>query len=483
MQLFSGIEPTPLWHYFEEILQIPRPSDQEQQIQDYLLDFAKRYDLEHHVDKTGNLLIKKEASLGLENSPTLILQSHMDMVCEKNADINHDFTRDPIPAYVEADWVKSKGTTLGADDGIGMAAQLAILASNSIEHGPLECLFTVAEETGLTGAFGLEADFLQGRILLNLDSEDEGEVFIGCAGGIDTTAWFTIHNTSLPDGYDGLKLQVSGLQGGHSGDEIHKGLGNSIKLLTRFLWENHGELDLHISELQGGNLRNAIPREATCTFACPSANTDILRKRVSEYLKIVTTELAVTEPKISIELNLQECPTKVYSKSLQSQLLSSLYACPHGVFAWSQTMENMVETSTNLAAVKHNGPDIQITTSQRSSLGSAKQNIANKVRATFELAGARTEHSGSYPGWNPNPGSELVKKSRQVYQQLFGQDPVVRAIHAGLECGLFLEKYPDMDMISFGPTIRGAHSPDERLDIQSTQKFWTYLIELLKVID
>ncbi|MCD6347967.1 MAG: aminoacyl-histidine dipeptidase, partial [Bacteroidales bacterium] len=434
------------------------------------------------VDNTGNVLISKPPSHGREASPGIILQSHMDMVCEKNEGINVDFLKDPIPAYVDGNWVKSKGTTLGADDGIGIAAQLAILESLDISHGPLECLFTVAEETGLTGAFGLQKGFMKSKILLNLDSEDEGEIFIGCSGGIDTTAWFKYENTPLPDNYCALHLSLTGLQGGHSGDEIHKGLGNSVKLLNRFLWDNTEELKIRISSFEGGNLRNAIPREAQCLIALPLENKETAIERFKAYEQTIHKEMPVTAPDLHLAVSQADLPAKVIDQKTQTNLLNALYACPHGVFAWSQSMENMVETSTNLAAVKFSDRRIKVTTSQRSSLESARNDIANMLEATFKLAGAETERSGGYPGWNPNPNSPLVSLSEKIYTKMFGLAPVVRAIHAGLECGLFLEKYPDLDMISFGPTIRGAHSPDERLDIESSQKFWRYLIELLAQI-
>lgn len=479
MQLFENFEQKDIWTYFEEIMTIPRPSDQEEKIKEYLIKFAETHTLEYQSDKTGNILIRKAGTAGMMEKPIVILQSHMDMVCEKNADVEMDFLNDPIPAFIDGDWVKSKGTTLGADDGIGMAAQLAILASENIPHGPLECLFTVAEETGLTGAFGLQPGFLKGRLLLNLDSEDEGEIFIGCAGGIDVSAWFDYEKDPVPANHTSIKLSVSGLKGGHSGDEIQKGLGNSIKILTRFLWENTDELGILIHRFEGGNLRNAIPREAFAEILVPAENIELLKKGFDDFFKDLKIEFPVTEPSLKLSLQTINTPEFVLDEDTQVNLLNALYACPHGVLAWSQTMENIVETSTNLAAIKFENNRIAVTTLQRSSLESAKKDMANMVEAVFLLAGAETSRDNEYPGWNPNPDSPLVKLSSDLYEEMFDEKPVVRAIHAGLECGLFLEKNPDLDMISFGPTIKGAHSPDERLNIPTTLKFYKYLKELL----
>jgi len=479
MKLFENIEPKDIWTYFEEILTIPRPSDKEEKIQEYLISFAKTHGLEFVHDKTGNIIIKKAGTRGMQGKPIIILQSHMDMVCEKNEDVKMDFLQDPIPAFIDGDWVKSKGTTLGADDGIGMASQLAILASDTVPHGPLECLFTVAEETGLTGAFGLQPGILKGNILLNLDSEDEGEIFIGCAGGIDVSAWFDYEKDSVPLDHTALKLSVSGLKGGHSGDEIQKGLGNSIKILTRFLWENTDKLGILIHRFEGGNLRNAIPREAFAEIIVPNENLEQLLKQFEVFTTDIKIELPVSEPDLQLTYQTISTPEFILDEDTQANLLNALYACPHGVLAWSQTMDNIVETSTNLAALKFENNRIAVRTLQRSSLESAKQNIANMVESVFLLAGAETKRDNEYPGWNPNPDSPLVKISANLYEEMFSEKPIVRAIHAGLECGLFLEKYPDLDMISFGPTIKGAHSPDERLEIPSTKKFYNYLKELL----
>jgi len=478
----SDLNPTAIWHYFQEILKIPRPSDHEEKIRAYLIEFAESRNLYHKTDASGNLVIRKNAHPGMESAPAVCLQSHLDMVCEKNSDVEFNFFQDEISGIIDGEWVKAQGTTLGADDGIGIAAQLAILDSADIIHGPLECLFTVAEETGLTGAFGLETGFLKSDILLNLDSEDEGEIFIGCAGGIDLTAWLDYSKEEVPAGYRGLELMVKGLKGGHSGDDIHKGLGNANKLLNRFLWEYSDDLELRIHSFDGGNLRNALAREAQVIAAAPQDKVEMIRKAFANFASVISKEFSITEP--DLELTFAECPLPpwVIDEDSHCNLLNSLYGCPHGVYAWSHAIPGLVETSTNLAAVKMEGDRIKITTSQRSSVASAKMDISQMVESVFLMAGAETERSTGYPGWNPNPDSPVLEITRKAYVELFGDEPKVKAIHAGLECGLFLEKYPNLDMVSFGPTIKGAHSPDERLLIPSVEKFWLLLTEVLKKI-
>ncbi len=483
MSELMTLEPAALWKQFADVLKIPRPSDHEKEIRDFLIKFAQARNLSHETDLAGNLIIRKAASKGRENSLGVCLQSHLDMVCEKNARTDFDFFHDAIQAYVDGDWVKARGTTLGGDDGIGIAAQMAILDEKELIHGPLECLFTVAEETGLNGAFGLQPDFIQSKILLNLDSEDEGELFIGCAGGMDLTAWFDYLQEFIPDGHVSVKLGVKGLIGGHSGDDIHKGLGNANKILTRFLWQHADEFEIRIGNIDGGNLRNAIAREAEAIITLPENKKDDLLKAFINFQSDIRGEFVRTEPEL--ELWFTDCPMPewVIDEDCQCNLLNALYACPHGVHSWSQTIPGLVETSSNLAAVKFSEERIKITTSQRSSLESAKENMSNMVESVFLLAGAFTERSTGYPGWNPNPDSPVLRITEKAYQDLFNQKPLVKAIHAGLECGLFLEKYPLMDMISFGPTIKGVHSPDERLNIPTTDKFWKLLIEVIKRIE
>ncbi|MCK4922175.1 MAG: aminoacyl-histidine dipeptidase [Bacteroidales bacterium] len=483
MQL-SSLEPKIVWKYFEQILDIPRPSKEEDKIRNFLISFAKKHKLEYKVDSAGNLLISKTATKGFEKKKVVILQSHMDMVGEKNSDTVHDFSNDPITPKVEKNWVKAIGTTLGADDGIGIAAQLAILSSSKIEHGSIECLFTVDEETGLTGAMALEEGFFSGKILLNLDSEDEGELFIGCAGGIDTIAEFKYKTRIFPNRHLAYKIEISGLKGGHSGDEIHKSPGgNSNKILNRFLWNGSKKFKLRLSSFNGGNLRNAIPREASAVFAVPESKIKEMETYFKEFSQIIKDELSYTEPKLKTKLKKVDKKEIVLSRKSQERLLNTLYACPHGVIKWSDSLEGLVETSTNLASVKFiENHKVKITTSQRSSIDSSKIDIANRVSSVFKLSEMKVKHTDGYPGWAPNPNSEIVKITEKAYVDLFKVQPIVRAIHAGLECGLFLQKYPELDMISFGPTIKGAHSPDERLDIPTTQKFWDLLLDVLKKI-
>jgi len=476
------LEPKLLWLSFNDILRIPRPSDHEEKIRNYLINLAEQCNLKHWVDEAGNLLIRKPAFPGYENRPAVCLQSHLDMVCEKNSDLEFNFLTDPIEAIIDGEWIKTRGTTLGADDGIGVAAQTAILKSDSIPHGPLECLFTVAEETGLTGAFGLKEGFLESSVLINLDSEDEGELFIGCAGGIDFTAWFDFQKEPVPDDFTGIELMVKGLKGGHSGDDIHKGLGNANKILNRFLWEFCDDLDIRIHEINGGNLRNALAREAFARIAVPMVNKELLIKNFTDFGALVSSEFSRTEPDLTLSIVDTAIPAWTIDEDCRFNLLNALYACPHGVISWSQAIPGLVETSTNLAAVKLVNGRIKVTTSQRSSVTSAKQDISQMVESVFLLAGAETEKSTGYPGWNPNPDSPILQITRDSYAKLFGEDPKVKAIHAGLECGLFLEKYPNLDMVSFGPTIKGAHSPDERLHVASVTRFWDLLLEVLKQI-
>ena len=476
------LPPASVWAYFKEILEIPRPSKKEEKIIAYLLAFGKKNKLETLQDKIGNVLIRKPATPGFENRRSVVLQSHVDMVCEKNSDKVHDFEKDPIDTFIKDGWVYAKGTTLGADDGIGIAAQLALLAAKNIEHGPIECLFTIDEETGLTGAFELQPGFLESDILLNLDSEDEGELYIGCAGGQDTMAWLPFDKEEVPEGYSAYKIKVSGLKGGHSGDEINKGLGNANKILNRFLWESREELGLLLSHFDGGNLRNAIAREAYAVVLVSEDSVETLNEFVQNYQEIFRSEYHVTEPGLVFELSETEMPDFIIDDDSVDELLNAIYACPHGMIAMSQDIEDFVETSTNLASVKMQEDEIMITTSQRSSVESAKTDVCNMVASVFHLAGARIEHSDGYPGWKPNPDSKIVAVTEASYKKLFNTDPAVLAIHAGLECGLIGDKYPDMDMVSFGPTIKGAHSPDERINIETVMKFWELTIDVLKNI-
>lgn len=476
------LSPDRLWFYFTEILKTPRPSKNEEKIVLYLLDFGKQHKLETLQDEVGNVLIRKPATSGMENRKSVVLQSHVDMVCEKNSDVSFDFYNDPIQSWIDDGWVKAKGTTLGADDGIGIAAQLALLEATEIEHGPIECLFTIDEETGLTGAFGLKEGFLQSEILLNLDSEDDGELYIGCAGGKDTIATLLYSKEEIPKSFASYKLTVRGLSGGHSGDDIQKGRGNANKILNRMLWQGAKEYGLRINDFDGGNLRNAIAREAFAVFCLPENNIDGFTNFINEFKKQVQAEYKVNEPGLDILLETASLPDFIIDKASQDNLLNSVYACPHGVIAWSAEIPNFVETSTNLASVKFEKDAILITTSQRSSVESAKDDICNMVASVFTLAGAKAKHTDGYPGWTPNPNSEIVDITGKLYKELFDEEPKVLAIHAGLECGLIGDVYPEMDMISYGPTIKGAHSPDERLLIYTVEKFWELTIAILKNI-
>jgi len=476
----SELKPESVFYYFSEICKVPRPSKKEEKIISYLENFAAEQKLEIKKDEVGNILIKKPATPGKENLKTVVLQSHVDMVCEKNNDVEHDFLTDPIETIIDGEWLKAKGTTLGADNGIGVATELAILAANDIEHGPIECLFTIDEETGLTGAFALKEGFMSGDILLNLDSEDEGELFIGCAGGIDSVGEFHYREVPVPTGYFFFRVDVKGLKGGHSGGDIHLGRGNANKILNRFLSQTAKKYDMYICEVNGGNLRNAIPREAYAICAVPHDAKEPVRVDLNIFIADIENEFAVSEPDLKLTLQ-SETPRKMaIDQDTSSRLLKTLYAVPHGVYAMSQDIPGLVETSTNLASIKIiDSKKIKIETSQRSSILSARNDMANTVRAAFELGGARVSFGEGYPGWKPNPHSEILEIAVASYKRLFGVDAKVKAIHAGLECGLFLDKYPGLDMISFGPTLTGVHSPDERMHIPSVEKFWNHLLDVL----
>jgi len=480
-EVLNTLKPSGIWKYFREITLVPRPSKKEEQIIKYLVEFAEGNKLRYNVDKVGNVVIYKPATPGYENRQTIVLQSHVDMVCEKNSDKVFDFDHDPIEVKIEHGWVKANGTTLGADDGIGMACQLAILADDTVKHGPIECLFTIDEETGLTGAFELETNLLEGRILLNLDSEDEGELFIGCAGGKDTVAKLPYATEAVQPGFNALEISISGLKGGHSGDDIHRGLGNANKILNRLLWEADRKHGIRLASFEGGNLRNAIAREARAVFYVETQKQNELVQTLKNLSAEIRNEFHIADAGLKIEIvAADQAPAMVLDASSQFKLLSSLYACPHGVIAYSQTIPGFVDTSTNLASVRMKDDHFLIATSQRSSAESAKQDIANMVRAVFELAGAEVTQGNGYPGWTPNPDSKIREITESAYNQLFGLAPKVKAIHAGLECGIIGDKYPGMDMISYGPTIKGAHSPDERIEIASVQKFWDLTLEVLK---
>jgi dipeptidase D len=478
----KDLQPTAIWNYFYDVTQIPRPSKKEERILAYLLSFAKRHNLDAKQDEIGNVLITKPATKGKEHVPTVILQSHVDMVCEKNADTPHDFDNDPIQTIIEGDWVRANGTTLGADNGIGVAAQLAVLAADNIAHGKIEALFTVDEETGLTGANLLKKDFLTGNILLNLDTGEEGEIYIGCAGGRGTKAYFNYTEKDVPKNRFWLKVSVKGLLGGHSGCDIEKGLANANKLLARFLYElprrKYGTV---LAEIGGGNLHNAIARESFAVFGVKEQYKEDIRVKLNIFLAEMQNEYKKSEPNLRIELESVEAPKKIINKKATKKLILALNACPHGVIEMSQDIDGLVETSTNLASIKMTeGHQIEVVTSQRSSVESKKEHIVNTVSAVFRLAGAEVVHSDGYPGWQPNTESKILKLAYAQYEKMYNIEPKVKAVHAGLECGLFLEKYPNLDMISIGPDMVDIHSPDERLKISSVTKFWDFLVKILE---
>ena len=479
----KDLKPALIWDYFDQITQVPRPSKKEEKIVRFLLDFAEQNGLEATKDAANNVLIRKPATTGKENLKTVILQSHVDMVCEKNSDVLFNFETDPIQTRIEDEWVKATGTTLGADDGIGVAASLSILSAHNIEHGPIACLFTSEEETGLTGAFALQKEFLSGDILINLDSEDWGEFCIGCAGGKSTIGTFTYRKTSAPTGYFWFDVQISGLNGGHSGCDIHLGLGNANLILTRYLWALLQECPLMIANIDGGNLHNAVAREANAIAGVPVAFKEQTRILLNLLQAQVSAELVKVDPNVQLSIQSVEAPQYCIDFETGSALVHTLYALPHGVIGMSRDIPGLVETSTNLASVKmKDNCRIVITTSQRSSTGSLKIDIANKVTSVFHLAGAEVIATDGYPGWQPNPDSVILNLSKTIFEKLFDQQPKITATHGGLECGLFFEKNPGLDMISCGPTILGAHSPDERLEISTVKKWWELLIELLKAI-
>lgn len=481
----KDLQPREVWEYFDQITQVPRPSKKEEKITEYLIRFAKEHELNYRKDHAGNLVIEKPATSGYENREKVILQSHTDMVCEKNVGTQHNFDTDPIRTVVKGEWLTADGTTLGADDGIGVAATLAVLASKNIPHGDIEALFTVDEETGLTGAFALEPNFLTGNILVNLDTEEEGELYIGCAGGKRTEALFSYQPTAPHSNYTWLQLSVKGLNGGHSGSDIDRGLGNANKLLTRVLWNAYQQLGIQLASINGGNLHNAIAREAVAVLGVSENALPKLKKLVQKFDKDFKNELRGIDDGVAVTLSPQEeSVQKVIDDTTTQKLLHALYVLPHGVLGMSRDVPGLVETSSNFASVrtctdKHT---VKIVTSQRSSTDSLKEEATDMHQALFLLAGAQCEQTDGYPGWKPNPQSQILQVAKEAYSKLFGYEPKVKAIHAGLECGLFLEKYPHLDMVSCGPTITGAHSPDEQIEIATVDKWWKLLLEILRNI-
>ena len=475
------LKPARVFEQFAEINKIPRPSKHEEKMIDYLKEFAEKRNLEHEVDETGNVIIRKPATKGHENAPMVSLQSHMDMVCDKLVDVDINFQTDAIQTYVDGEWLTAKGTTLGADDGIGCAIELAILDSDDIEHGPIECVFTRDEETSLTGAMGMKAGFMKGDMLINLDSEDEGQIFISCAGGKTTSAKFTFTREQAPEGYFFLQASIKGLKGGHSGDDINKKRANAIKILTRFLYKEQEKMDLRLASFNSGKLHNAIPRDGVIVFAVPASEKETVRVDWNVFTANVEEEYHVSDTAMEFNLESAEAAA-VIEKGVSHRFILAMQAVDNGVFAMCQdeALAYMVETSNNVASVATSENEINIVTSQRSNVMSNLENETNTVKAAFELAGAEIKMSDGYPAWKMNPDSKLTKVAVESYKKLFGKEPIVKGIHAGLECGLFSERYPNLDMVSFGPTLRDVHTPDERLYIPTVQMVWDHLLDILK---
>jgi len=481
----TELKPERLFEIFEAICQVPRPSKHEEQISAWLAEFGRSHGFVTKVDSVGNVAISVPATPGMEDRKPIILQAHMDMVCESNRDVQHDFLRDPIRTVVEGEWLRAEGTTLGADDGIGVAAALAVITDPTLKHGPLQCVFTVDEETGLTGAEAMQAGFMEGDILINLDSEDEGEMFIGCAGGCRTDARFRYRREEVPEGYFFFTVSIDGLMGGHSGDDINKGRANANKVLCRFLSQADEKFDLRLCHIEGGNKHNAIPREAQALCAVPMKDKEDVRVLFNVVAADVEAEFAAVEKTPRFVMQSAHPADKAIDKDTARRFLSAMQGVFNGVYAMNFDVPGLVETSSNLASIRleegGNGESvIHIVLSQRSSTLSGRADVARTVCATLQLAGAETEVGEGYPGWKPNADSEILRITVAEYERLFGKKPVVRAIHAGLECGLFMEKYPNLDMISFGPTLRGVHSPDERLLIPTADLFWRHLVAVLE---
>ena len=481
-KVLGHLKPELVWNYFEEICNYPRPSKKEEKIAEYIVSVGKKLGLKTEKDKFGNILIRKPATPGYEDRKTIAMQGHIDMVCEKNRGVEHDFDNDPIQPYIDGDWVKAKGTTLGADNGIGVATALAVLAAKDIEHGPIEALFTLDEETGLTGASSLKKGWLRADILINMDSEELGTIFIGCSGGKNTGAKFKAKLEKTPRNYAAFELKVSGLKGGHSGLEIHVGRGNAVKILNRLVSEYSQKNKIRLASVNGGNKHNAIPREAFAVVVVPKNDTKIIKKFVTKFNDIVRAEFSSIEPDLNISLEKHEMPEKVIDEKTQIRLINALYAVPHGVTKMSNDIPGLVETSNNLAVVETKGKHINIVTSQRSSVASENVDITNMVTSVFELAGAEVSYGDGYPGWKPDIHSDILKVFKGTFTKMYSKEPEVTAIHAGLECGIIGEKYPGMEMISFGPTMFGVHSPDEKLQISTVPEFYNQLVNVLKNI-
>lgn len=476
------LEPKALWNKFADLNAVPRPSKKEERVIAFMKAFGEGLGLETMVDAVGNVIIKKPATAGMEDKTTVVMQSHLDMVHQKNNDTAFDFDTQGIEMYVDGDWVRAKGTTLGADNGLGVATIMAVLESKEIAHPAIEALFTIDEETGMTGAMGLEAGLLTGGILLNLDTEEDDEIGVGCAGGVDVTAIRAYKEEETPEFKIGFQIKVKGLQGGHSGMQIHEGLGNANKIMNRLLFDGFENFGLRIAEIDGGSLRNAIPRESLAIVAIDAIHEDAFLMEMAMLSNIIKAELKTTEPDLNIEVVKCETPNTIMDLGVQEGFTRAMYAALNGVYRMSADIPDLVETSNNIARVLVKNGTMHVACLTRSSVESSKMDLANTLRATFELTGCEVEFSGDYPGWQPNMESPILKVMTKLYEDLNGEKPHVAACHAGLECGILGQNYPELDMISFGPNIKGAHSPDERAQISSVQKYWNFVLEILKHI-
>lgn len=481
-QEIRNLEPKNLWNYFADLNAVPRPSKKEERVIEFMKAFGNSLGLETFEDDIRNVIIKKPASAGMENRKTVVLQSHLDMVHQKNAATNFDFDKQGIEMVIDGDWVKAKGTTLGADNGIGVATIMALLASKDIAHPPIEALFTIDEETGMTGALGLKGGILSGEILLNLDTEEDDEIDIGCAGGIDVTATRSYDQIKTPEGTVAYTLTVNGLKGGHSGIEIHKGLGNANKIMNRLLYQAAILMEVHVAEINGGSLRNAIPRESIATIAINSGDAENLIALITKISNEIKTEFKTVDPDLAITITKTTVPEMVIADAIQKSIIKAIYTAHNGVYRMSADIKDLVETSNNVARVLIQNGQLTIQCLTRSSVETSKYDLADALRCAFELAGCEVKLSGAYPGWTPNVNSPILALLEKLYEKMHGSKAKVVACHAGLECGILGSNYPGMDMISFGPTIHGAHSPDERVNIKSVQKFWPFVLEILKNI-
>ncbi|UCF13597.1 MAG: aminoacyl-histidine dipeptidase [Thermoplasmatales archaeon] len=482
MSVIENLNPKSVWKHFDEIRKIPHCSKHEEKIRDYIINFAKDNKLKLKIDKTGNVVISKFASKGMENKPTVVLQGHMDMVCEKNSDIEHDFSKDPIKLKIKDDILTADGTTLGADNGIGLAISLAILEDKTLKNGPIEALFTVDEETGLTGAFAMESDMLTGKILLNLDSEDFGVITVGCAGGGDSKIKLPLKTQTIAGDLESLHIKISGLRGGHSGVDAHEQRGNAIKILARILWKASQNHEFYLADIKGGDKHNAIPREAYAKISIGKTGKASFKSCLITEEKDILEEIKPIDPNLKIEIENIEKLNKKLDKNSQISLLNLLHSLPHGIDKMSYDIPDLVETSTNLATVSLDKNNALIGLSSRSSIMSALQDFRDRIRATASLSGAKITEETPYPGWKPNLNSNLLALSKKIFKEMYGEEPKVEAIHAGLECGIIGEKFPGMDMISIGPTIKYPHSPEEQVYISTIDKFYKYVLKLLEDI-